>query len=152
MLKKIISGGQTGVDQAALDAAIALGMAHGGWIPKGRLTEAGPLPDTYQLQEMPTDSYPERTEKNVVDSDGTLIISRGALSGGTDYTRVMVLKHGRQMLHVDLTQYRNPADAASLVSSWIRMNRIEILNVAGPRASKDPAIYKEALAILTHIR
>jgi hypothetical protein len=151
MLKKIISGGQTGVDRAALDAAIALGISHGGWIPKGRRTEDGPLPETYQLQEMPTDSYPERTEKNVVESDGTLIISRGAPTGGTDYTRVMVLKHGKQMLHVDLGQYRNPADAASLISSWLRMNRIETLNVAGPRSSKDPHIYKETLTILTHI-
>lgn len=151
MLKKIISGGQTGVDRAALDAAIALGISHGGWIPKGRRTEDGPLPHTYLLEEMPTDSYPERTEKNVVESDGTLIISRGAPTGGTDYTRVMALKHGKQMLHVDLAQYRNPADAASLISSWLRMNRIETLNVAGPRGSKDPHIYKETLTILTHI-
>lgn len=69
---KIISGGQTGVDRAALDTAIALGIAHGGWIPKGRKTEAGRLPSKYQLREMPTDSYPKRTEQNVIDSDGTL--------------------------------------------------------------------------------
>jgi predicted Rossmann-fold nucleotide-binding protein len=100
LLKKIISGGQTGVDRAALDVAMRLGIAHGGWIPKGRLTEAGPLPPHYQLQEMPTTDYDARTEKNVLDSDGTLIISRGSPTGGTDYTRKMALKHGRQLLHM----------------------------------------------------
>jgi predicted Rossmann fold nucleotide-binding protein DprA/Smf involved in DNA uptake len=152
MLKKIISGGQTGVDRAALDAAIRMGISHGGWIPKGRLTEDGPLSEIYHLVEMETDSYPERTEKNVVISDGTLIISRGPLSGGTDYTRKMVLKHGKQMLHIDPALHSNLLDAASLVSSWIEMQKIEILNVAGPRASKDPDIYGQALGILTHIK
>jgi hypothetical protein len=100
---------------------------------------------------MPTDSYPERTEKNVLDSDGTLIISRGAPQGGTDYTRKMALRHGKQMLHIDLSLHTNCLDAASLVSSWLRINNIETLNVAGPRASKDPEIYNEVLALLTHI-
>ncbi len=152
MLKRIISGGQSGVDRAALDAAIRLGIPHGGWIPKGRITEDGPLPQRYGLVELPTESYAERTEKNVIDSDGTLLISRGTPTGGTDYTRKMALKHGRQMLHIDMALNRNPKDAASLVSSWIKMNNIETLNVAGPRASKDPDIYGEALAILTRIQ
>ena len=86
MIKKIISGGQTGADRAALDTAIKIGIPQGGWIPKGRITEEGPLPDKYQLQEMSSDSYPERTEQNVIDSDGTLIISRGPLTGGSLYT------------------------------------------------------------------
>ena len=81
MIDKIISGGQTGADRAALDVAIELGIPHGGWVPKGRKTEAGRLPAKYQLKEMPTDSYPERTEQNVLDSDGTLIISHGSLTG-----------------------------------------------------------------------
>ncbi len=84
MLKKIISGGQTGADQAALDAAIKLGIPHGGWIPKGRSTENGKLPDKYKLKEMPTKSYPNRTEQNVIDSDGTLIITHGKLTGGSN--------------------------------------------------------------------
>lgn len=151
MLKKIISGGQTGVDQAALDAAIWLGIEHGGWIPKGRLTEDGPLPEAYQLTEMPTDSYTERTEKNVIESDGTLIISHGAPTGGTDFTRKMALKHGKQMLHLDLHLHKNLINAASLVSSWLEMSNIEILNVAGPRASKDPKIFMKALSVLTHL-
>ena len=151
MLRKIISGGQTGVDRAALDVAMRLGKPHGGWIPKGRLAEDGPLPAHYQLQEMPTEAYEDRTEKNVLDADGTLLISRGSPSGGTDYTRRMALKHGKQLLHIDLNLGQSPADAASLIASWIEMNRIETLNVAGPRASGDPAIYMDAVNILTHL-
>lgn len=150
MLKKIISGGQTGVDRAALDVAMQLGIAHGGWIPKGRLTEDGPLPSHYQLQEMPTEDYGARTEKNVLDADGTLIISRGRPTGGTDYSRKMALKHGKQLLHIDLALGQRASDAGSLVASWAEMNRIETLNVAGPRASHDPAIYMDAINILTH--
>jgi hypothetical protein len=151
MLRKIISGGQTGVDRAALDVAMRLGKPHGGWIPKGRLAEDGPLPDHYQLQEMPTEAYEDRTEKNVLDADGTLLISRGSPSGGTDYTRRMALKHGKQLLHIDLNLCQSPADAASLIASWIEMNRIETLNGAGPRASGDPGIYMDAVHILTHL-
>lgn len=150
MLKKIISGGQTGVDRAALDMAIRLGMAHGGWVPKGRLAEDGTVPPHYRLQEMASDEYAARTEKNVQDSDGTLLISRGRPTGGTDYTRKMALKHGRHLLHIDLSLGQRPSDAGSLIASWIEMNRIETLNVAGPRASHDPAIYMDTTRILTH--
>jgi len=83
MIQKIISGSQTGADQAALDAAIKLGIPHGGWITKGRLTEDGPLHDKYNLKEMPTDSYPKRTEQNVMESHGTVIITYGPLTGGS---------------------------------------------------------------------
>jgi hypothetical protein len=147
MIKKIISGGQTGADRAALDVAMALGIPHGGWIPRGRITEKGPLPEKYRLQEMPTDSYPERTEQNVIDSDGTLIVARGKLTGGTDYTRQMTLKHKKQLLGIDLDQ-TDHYNAASLVASWIKMRRIAILNVAGPSASKDRQIYSDVVTIL----
>lgn len=149
MLKKIISGGQTGVDRAALDVAIRLGIAHGGWVPKGRLAEDGAVPAHYRLEEMPTPDFDARTEKNVVASDGTLIISRGSPSGGTDHTRKMALKHGKQLLHIDLAVGQRPLDAGSLIASWIDMNRIETLNVAGPRASHDPGIYTDTVTILT---
>ena len=141
MIKKIISGGQTGADQAALDAAIKLGIPHGGWIPKGRLTENGPLPEKYDLTEMPVASYALRTEQNVIDSNGTLIISHGKLTEGSDYTRKMALKHHRPWLHINLD--KTPAfKAANLIRSWIKENTIEILNVAGPRESKDHLIYQ----------
>ena len=117
MIKKIISGGQTGADRAALDVAIELGIPYGGWIPKGRITEKGSLPQKYRLQEMPTDSYARRTEQNVIDSDGTLIIARGKLTGGTDYTRQMTLKHKKQLLGIDLDQ-TDLYNAASLVASF----------------------------------
>lgn len=150
MLKKIISGGQTGVDRAALDVAMRLGMKHGGWIPKGRRSEDGPLPVQYRLQEMPTEEYAARTEKNVLEADGTLIISRGTPTGGTDYTRKMALKHSKHLLHIDLSLGQRPSDAGSVIASWIELNRVETLNVAGPRASNDPNIYMDATNILTH--
>jgi hypothetical protein len=147
MIKKIISGGQTGTDRAALDFALKFNIRHGGWIPKGRIAEDGQLPDRYQLQEMPTISYMARTEQNVIDSDGTLIFSRGAPTGGTEYTRKMVLKHKKQLLHIDL-KLKTSYDAAYRILSWIESYHIKILNVAGPRASKDPAIYNDVFKIL----
>lgn len=101
MIRKIISGGQTGADRAALDVAIKMNIPHGGWIPKGRLTEEGPLPDRYQLKEMTTGSYPKRTEWNVTDSDGTLILTHGELTGGSKLTREYAHKHHKPCLHVD---------------------------------------------------
>ena len=147
MIKKIISGGQTGADRGALDAAVKLGIPHGGWIPKGRLTEDGPLPDKYRLQETATTNYAERTEKNVLEADGTLILSHGPLTGGSEYTREMAIKHRKPWLHLDLE--RNPAfQAASMIVDWIVAKNIETLNVAGPRASKDPRIYQDTKKIL----
>jgi hypothetical protein len=150
MIKKIIPGGQTGADRAALDVAFKFGIPHGGWIPKGRKTEKGPLPKKYQLQEIPTDSYEARTEQNVMDSDGTLIIARGKLTGGTDYTRQMTLKHKKQLLGIDLN-LTGHFDAASLIVSWIKLQRVQVLNVAGPRASKDPVIYSDVTRILEQV-
>jgi len=150
MIRKIISGGQTGADQAALDAAIKLGIPHGGWIPKGRLTENGPLPDKYHLSEMSGTSYGQRTEQNVIDANGTLIISHGQLVDGSDYTRKMAIKHRRPWLHIDLNQ--TPAfRAATLIHSWLDENAIEILNVAGPRASKDNQIYRAVLKLIESV-
>ncbi len=147
MITKIISGGQTGADQAALDVAIKLGIPHGGWIPKGRITEARTLDDRYNLKEMETSNYNKRTKQNVVDSDGTLIISHGKLTGGSDYTREMALFHNRPWLHIDLNK-TNSFRAAGKIKSWIAENDIEVLNVAGSRASKDPLIYQATADIL----
>jgi len=150
MLKKIISGGQTGVDQAALDAAIKLDIAYGGWIPRGRLTENGPLPKKYRLRETHSSSYTERTEKNVLEADGTAIISRGPLTGGSEYTRQMAVKHARPWLHIDLER-TSAFQAASTINEWIKLNRIQTLNVAGPRASKDPMIYRHAFELIESV-
>ena len=147
MIEKIISGGQTGADRAALDFALKFSIPHGGWIPKGRIAEDGSLPDKYQLQEMPTSSYPKRTEQNVIDSDGTVIFSRGKPTGGTEYTRKMVLKHKKKLVHIDL-KLQTSYDAAYEILSTIEFHHIKIINVAGPRASKDPAIYNDVFKIL----
>ena len=147
MLKKIISGGQTGVELAALDVAINFGIDHGGWIPKGRRTEAGKLPDKYMLKEMPTSSYPKKTEQNIIDSDGTLIISHGKLTGGSLLTSLMAREHKKELLHIDLEINRG-FSAAQLIQAWIVLNNIKVLNVAGPRASEDPYIYENAVRLL----
>jgi Circularly permutated YpsA SLOG family/Domain of unknown function (DUF6794) len=150
MIKRIVSGGQTGVDRAALDVAIKLGIAHGGWIPRGRLTESGALPQKYHLRETSSSRYDVRTEKNVVDADGTLIISHGPLTGGTEYTRQMAIKHNRPWLHIDLNQ-KAAFQAAAQINKWILQEKIKVLNVAGPRASEDPAIYQDTLNILESV-
>jgi len=147
MLEKIVSGGQTGADRAALDFAIKHKIPHGGWIPKGRLAEDGPLSAKYKLTEIPTDSYQERTEQNVKDSDGTVIISRGKLTGGSAYTLKLAKKHNRPYFHVDLKQYE-VLPAALEILSWLDDNSIKVMNVAGPRASKDPKIYKKVREVL----
>lgn len=134
-LREIVSGGQTGVDRAALDFAIRHNIPHGGWVPRGRLTEAGPLPMHYNVQEMPHRSYAERTEQNVINSDGTLIVSHGKLTGGSLLTRQLAKHHQRQWLHIDLNQYGDLSAAANVVSRWVDEQALSVLNIAGPRAS-----------------
>jgi hypothetical protein len=147
MIKKIISGGQTGADQAGLDAAIELGIPHGGWIPKGRKTEEGPLPAKYKLKEMGTTSYPKRTEQNILDSDGTVIFTFGKLTGGSALTRKLAKTHGFPCLHVDLNKV-TVGEGADLVRTWLENHNIKVLNVAGSRASKAPTIYNITKQIL----
>ena len=147
LISKIVSGGQTGADQAALDVAIELGIPHGGWIPKGRKTERGPLPAKYQLKEMPTADYPKRTEQNVIDSDGTMIVCHGPLTGGSEYTRRMADKHDKPWIHVDTSRISVEA-AVEFVRAWINGSGVKVLNVAGPRASKDPKIYTTVSRLL----
>ena len=140
MISKIISGGQAGVDRAALDVAIELGIPHGGWIPKERKTEDGKLPAKYRLKEMSTSSYAKRTEQNVMDSEGTLILSRGPLAGGSELTRKTAILYDKPCLHIDLGTV-NALQAVKAIHSWTVHHGIEILNIAGPRASEDPQIY-----------
>ncbi len=130
MLKKIISSGQTEADQAALDMAIKLGIPHGGWIPKGRITETGALPERFELQEMSSENHSECIRQNVMDATGTLIISYGRLTGDLDSARKATLRYGRQMLSVDLDQM-DDLKAASLVKDWIHLYRIEVMFVIG---------------------
>jgi len=133
---KIISGGQTGVDRGALDAAIALGIEHGGWCPLGRLAEDGRIPDRYALCETERPDYSERNERNVLDGGATLILCRGPISGGTELTRRLGEGHKRPCLVVDLD---GPADVEP-VRRWLVEHRVTVLNVAGPRESQSPGI------------
>ena len=147
MIRMIISGGQTGADQAALDVAIKFGIPHGGWIAKGRKNENGRLPDKYQLKEMPAGSRASHAEQNLLDSDGTLIVSHGNLTGGSELVRKLGMHHQRPWLHIDLSRMI-AFKAARKLRLWIRSHEIEVLNVAGPRASKDPGIYRDTVEIL----
>jgi hypothetical protein len=147
MITKIISGGQTGADRSALDFAIDNNIPHGGWIPKGRITEGGQLPEKYHLQEMETASYDKRTEQNVIDSDGTVIVSHGKLTGGSALTQTFAIKHHKPRLHLDINK-TTIAEAADSLNNWIEKNNIKILNVAGSRASKDNKIYQVTRDIL----
>jgi hypothetical protein len=147
----LISGGQTGADQAALDAAIALGFPHGGWIPKGRKTEAGPLPQHYNLKEMSSYRYRDRTEHNVLAADATLICSYGPLTGGSALTEAFAIRHDRPFLHIDFS-CTDQQQATQIVEQWLATFTCRILNVAGPRASNEPRIYPAVFALLTAIR
>jgi hypothetical protein len=147
MVTRIISGGQTGADQAALDAAIALGIPHGGWIPKGRLTEAGPLPERYNLTEMTTKDYLKRTKQNVLDSDGTVIFSHGDLKGGSKRTADFATEVCKPFLHIDLNSTL-PSGSGEVLTAWIKSHDISVLNVAGSRASKDPGIYDRVRIVM----
>jgi Circularly permutated YpsA SLOG family len=149
MIKKIISGGQTGADRAALDVAINLQIPHGGWVPKGRKAEDGPVPAHYQLKEMPTESYSARTEANVADSDGTLIITHGELKGGSRLTGQYALKQGKPHLHIDLDVLGGD-DVLYAIVNWIVQNQIAVLNVAGSRASENPEIYDSVFEALNN--
>ena len=147
IIKKIISGAQTGADRAALDFAINNDIPHGGWAPKGRLAEDGVIPSHYHVTEASSGKYGRRTELNVMDADGTLIISHGELSGGSLLTQKLAEKYGKPCLHIDLNHA--PEFQATLdIAHWIRHSRIGVLNIAGPRASGDPRIYRATMNIL----
>ena len=141
MLKKIISGGQTGADRGALDAALALGFECGGWCPRRRRAEDGAIPARYPLQEAPSARYPVRTRRNIEESDGTLIVARGALSGGTLVTARHAERLGKPCLTLD-PDGQPPGEMCRAAGAWLTDEGIEILNVAGPRRSSDPDIYR----------
>ncbi|MCB0805096.1 MAG: putative molybdenum carrier protein [Bacteroidales bacterium] len=142
----IISGGQTGVDRAALDFALTNHIAAGGWCPAGRRAGDGVIPPMYPLLETPTSDYRQRTLKNILDSDGTLIIYKHKLDTGTALTLSLCKKIRKPHLVIKLA---DPADSYQLkLSKWLTDSAIFVLNVAGPRESSEPGIYDEALAFL----
>ncbi len=143
---RIVSGGQTGVDRAALDIAIELGIPHGGWCPRGRLAEDGKVPEKYDLIEHRSPRYAARTAQNVIDSDATLILHEGKLSGGTLLTANMCRRHHRPyaVIRVDA---EGPDDAIK----WLKRLRPATLNIAGPRASTSPGIDDRVRPVLLEL-
>ena len=146
-LERIVSGGQTGVDRAALDAALDCSVPAGGWCPKGRRAEDGPIPDRYPLRETPTERYAQRTAWNVRDSDGTLILHVDSLQGGTALTQDEAERRGRPCLVVSV----GDAEGLSTINDWMQRHHIQVLNVAGPRESEQPGIYEAAYAVVKSI-
>lgn len=145
-MRKIVSGGQTGVDRAALDVALELGVPCGGWCPKGRLAEDGVIDERYPLRETRSTRYARRTLWNVRDSDATLILAHVPLGGGTAYTE----RCARDLERPSLVVPPDAQDAAALerVRSWLVAHDVEVLNVAGPRESGAPGIHDLAVAFL----
>ena len=145
MIIKIISGGETGVDRGALDFAIKNGIAHGGWCPQGRLSESGPISSKYNLIELPSSSFKASTSTNVHRSDGTLIITRGAPSGGTGLTVDICNGSEKPKYVIDLKHALHPEEFVE----WALSKNILILNVAGPRESKQSGIRKHTIKTMT---
>jgi Circularly permutated YpsA SLOG family len=139
-----VSGGQTGVDRAALDVARERGLACGGWCPRGRRAEDGVIPERYSLKETPSSDYSERTEWNVRDSDATLVLTWGPPTGGTAYTVERAVFWARPLLLLDLSGRPRP----SPVREWLRREGVRVLNVAGPRESGRPGVYAKARGLL----
>ncbi len=144
---QVISGGQTGVDRAALDVAQELGVPCGGWCPRGRRAEDGPIPESYPLRETPSASYPERTAWNVRDSDGTLVVTRGRPRGGTALTVSLARRALKPVLVVDLEGGASVSD----IRAFLAEHAIHVLNVAGPRESEAPGIHDQAAALLREV-
>lgn len=144
---KIISGGQTGVDRAALDAAMKHGIECGGWCPAGRLDEFGKIPDCYPLKELEHGTFAERTLQNVKDSDGTAILYFHKLRGGSAQTVQFCIEQKRPYLLIDAAK-TSPEDAAMLIVDLVREEKVSTLNVAGPRQSEWPGGYDYTLRVL----
>lgn len=144
---RIIGGGQTGADRAGLDTAIARNILHGGWCPIGRKAEDGRIPDCYRLIETPASGYLVRTERNVIESDATVIFTLDALSGGSKYTAKFAKKHQKPCLHLQIKPGQ-ASQAARALASFLRANRVAVLNVAGSRESKAPGIHVQASSVL----
>lgn len=151
MIRRIVSGGQTGADRAALDVALTYGIETGGYVPKRRMAEDGTIPQRYSgMIETNSENPALRTEMNVIHSDGTLLISHGSLAHGSLLTQQFAAKHRRPWLHLNLESL-SIEEAAAAAEKWIKDHRIEILNAAGPRASEDQEIYEAVRRVFTMI-
>jgi len=150
-LKRIVSGGQTGVDRGALDAALAADFECGGWVPGDRMAEDGVIPQRYPLVALPNGNYRQRTRLNVVDSDGTAILYDGYLSDGTRLTRDLCELLDRPCTLISASETPDPIAAVEALSKFIEDNKIGALNVAGPRASGWTAGYAFTLQVIAGV-
>lgn len=150
MIQKIVVGGQAGAEIAAAEAAISCGVPYGGWLPKGRKTENGPVPEKYTEFKTVDGGYAVRTEQNIINSDGTLIFTYAKLCPSNDSTlpKKIATQHNRPFLIVDLASGKNPA---SKIADWIIEWDIHILNVTGEKASKAPGIYDQVKNIISNL-
>lgn len=144
---KIISGAQTGVDRAALDAALKLGIDCGGWVPSGRMAEDGKISLKYPVKECESFDYAFRTRLNAKESDATLIIKEGHIEGGTLYTFRICKRLKKFVKVVDLKD----KNAIAEIKAFLKEFSPEVLNIAGPRESKNPGIYKKSFKILLKV-
>jgi hypothetical protein len=138
----ILSGGQTGADRAALDFAIEYGLAHGGWCPRGRRAEDGPIDQRYQLTETPSHRYDQRTRWNVRDSDATVVFTVSSdATGGTALTLAVARRLGKPYLHLSgETALAVGQDSAEDLLAFLATHHVSRLNIAGPRASQEPLV------------
>ncbi len=144
---KVVSGAQSGSDRAGLDAALAMNIEIGGWCPKGRRAEDGPIPARYPLTETSSARYEDRTLLNIEDSDGTVIFTRGPVDGGSALTQNSLVEQAKPFLHIDLDGFSKES-ATTAVAQFIRSANIKTLNVAGNRESKSPGIAQDVKEIL----
>lgn len=144
---RIVSGGQTGVDRAALDFAIQHAIPHGGWCPRGRRAEDGPIPARYALRETASKDYAVRTRRNIAEADATLVLNCGELAGGTLYTVRCAERLGKPCLVVRLDGRAGEEEVAR-VRDWLSRASVATLNIAGPRESKVPGISRAASTFL----
>jgi hypothetical protein len=147
LIERVVSGGQTGVDRAALDAALSLGLNCGGWCPRGRRAEDGTIPDLYPLKETPGRDYTQRTKWNVRDSEATLVLCRSKPLGGTAMTVQFAKAAGKPVYLVDLEAVVDEQG----IRRWLDEQRVVILNIAGSRESQHPGIYRQAFTLLLNL-
>ncbi len=141
----IISGGQTGVDRAALDVAIKWGIPYRGWCPAGRWAEDGKIPERYQLEVTPESNPAQRTARNVKESDGVLILGALECSAGTQLAWKTAVKYKVPVYHGDL------GGSIEFVLQWVQAMEFGVVNVVGPRESESPGIYKNAFEFLESV-
>lgn len=166
MSLRVVSGGQTGADRAALDAAQEFGIETGGWCPRGRRAENGRIPDGYPLRETPSEAVAQRTEWNVRDSDATLLLVLDAMDRGTAYTEEQARAYGKPLRVVELTapdgrddrgkvsesSARQPVEEKAIeIARWLNGREVSVLNVAGPRESNAPGLYRVARVFLERL-